>query len=105
MLLSDYEELFTDCTTITDANELYRLGFEEYCQDWDTWSEAHRRCMRSLIDRQQREVQIERAPSVIEGTNVSAAKIRNWAYVNGVPVGKRGRLHPALVAQYQVATG
>jgi|ERR1039458_355497 hypothetical protein len=104
MNLSDYQELFTDCTTIADANDLYQVGFNEYQMDWDLWSEAHRRCMRALTDARDRATKIESAPIMAEA-GVSAAKIRDWAHVQGVVVGKRGRINPAVIAQYQAATG
>ena len=100
--LADCEELFADCTTVSDANDLYKLGFNEY--EWDLWSEGHRRCLRLLIDQRDHQGRVESAP-IVEGTTVSAAKIRDWAHAQGIVVGKRGRVNPAVIAQYQAATG
>lgn len=35
--------------------------------------------------------------------HATAAQIRSWARRNGVPVGKRGRLHPTVLAAYESA--
>jgi hypothetical protein len=33
-------------------------------------------------------------------TTPSASEVRGWALVNGIPVGKRGRVHPDVIAKY-----
>ena len=121
---SDFVTLFDGCETAAEADCLYKRLFKETGLDlshldpqtYQSLSDAHRRTHERFVVRRQA-VEEENAwrhdhgfPLVNEVSNLSlddmgvtSSEVRAWAVASDIEIPLKGRIHPAVLAEYAKA--
>ena len=98
MIIAEYLELFTDCSTIEETNRIYK-------QNVEALMEAHRQIMATLVGRRddttpKRTPQNEAQIALVATQRSHDTLIRQWATSQGIPF---QRVSKTLRAQYDAA--
>jgi Lsr2 len=93
--MSNYADNFAQCTTVAQANEVYKNLYHD-AEDKESLGEALRRTCLRLNG-----VKPSEDTESIGTTSVRA--VRNWAAMQGIPLASKGRVPNEVVNQYRAA--
>lgn len=98
----EFVPLFAGCTSVSDANTLYKRLHKDRCVDdpeaWIALAEAHRITMIRLTEGRE---PVHHEPTGDDSDRVRPLAVRNWARREGIPLARRGKVPTVVENQYR----